>query len=172
MSHDNTLTMASWLIHLPFCLTAAAQVLYLPSPHGNRPVLHCCGAQKHEVPFDDVIGLSQPLLPVLQGQFGFGQVMTRLVVFGHGQPFIGDTESPQPLLVSGWREDQYTWWFIMKPLHTVFDLVLADYTQMGIGGMVGRLQRQKGLSCSTEACRIKWFCILLLPTGGNQIKEE
>lgn len=45
------------------------------------PVLNSRGPQKHKFPLNDVIRMRQPLLPVLQGQFGFGQVMTSLLVF-------------------------------------------------------------------------------------------
>lgn len=64
-----------------------------------QPVLHCCSTQKDKIPLDDVIGLRQPLLPVLQGQLGFSQVTTRFLIISQGQPSIGDTQSPQPLLV-------------------------------------------------------------------------
>lgn len=64
-----------------------------------QPVLHCCSTQKDKVPLDDVIGLRQPLLPVLQGQLGFSQVTTRFLIISLGQPSIGDTQCPQPLLV-------------------------------------------------------------------------
>lgn len=65
----------------------------------HQPVLHCCSTQKDKVPLDDVIGLCQPLLPVLQGQLGFSQVTTRFLIISLGQPSIGDAQSPQPLLV-------------------------------------------------------------------------
>lgn len=70
----------------------------------NQPVLHCRSAQKHKVPLNDVIGLRQPLLPVLQGQLGFGQVMTRLLVFGLRQSSVSDAQGPQPLLCSSEEE--------------------------------------------------------------------
>lgn len=64
----------------------------------DSPVLHRRCSKENKLPLDDVIGLRQPLLPVLQGQLGFGQVTTRLLVLGVGQPAVGHAQRPQPLL--------------------------------------------------------------------------
>ncbi len=88
------------LLHcfLKLSLSLSLSLSLALSLHGDQPVLHCRSAQKHKVPLNDVIGLRQPLLPVLQGQLGFIQVMTRFLIFGPWQPSISDAQSPQPLL--------------------------------------------------------------------------
>lgn len=72
----------------------------------DQPVLHCCSAQKHKVSLNDVISLRQPVLPVLQGQLGFGQVMTGLLVFRQRQSSVSNTQGPQSLLCSSEKERQ------------------------------------------------------------------
>lgn len=55
MTHLSSVCLSAALTPLPPSLAL----------RDDKPVLHCCSAQKHEVPLDDVIGLCQPLLPVL-----------------------------------------------------------------------------------------------------------
>lgn len=67
-------------------------------PQLDQPVLHRRSAQKHKVPLNDVVGLRQLLLPVLQGHLGFGQVMTRLLVLTLRQASVSNTQGAQALL--------------------------------------------------------------------------
>lgn len=63
---------------------------------GSRtlPVLHGGGPQQYEVLLNEVIGLGQLPVSVLQGQLGAVQQVTRLLVLSHAQLPVRHAQCP------------------------------------------------------------------------------